>query len=169
MKECMLQDLRNSRKEEYMSEVGLALLFDRGGGALTPAMRDVVVKTDMNSPHANTLIDEIRMRWDTWDSKDKVQNDNMLEFFNFYNGFMAPYFACYRCSDTRRAMQAIDMDADGQVDWSEFELYLKWAIRQYPMTKNADELLDVAFRKGIIPPCATRCSSREGLKPRTMH
>lgn len=151
MKECMLADLRSSRKEEYMSEAGLALLFDRAGGALTPAMRDAVTKMKMTGPHANRLFEEIKMRWDTWDSKDKVQNDNMLEFFNFYNGFMAPYFACYRCSDTRRAMQAIDMDADGQVDWSEFMVYLKWAIHQYPMIKDADELLDVAFRKGIIP------------------
>ena len=45
----------------------------------------------------------------------------------------------------------IDMDEDGRVDWNEFALYLKWAIRQYPQTKTAEELLSIAFRKGIIP------------------
>ena len=43
------------------------------------------------------------------------------------------------------------MDEDGRVDWSEFALYLKWAIRQYPQTMTAEELLSIAFRKGIIP------------------
>jgi hypothetical protein len=55
------------------------------------------------------IIAEIRERWDTWDLKDKVQGDNMLQFDSFYNGFMAPYFACYRCSDTKKAIQAPDM------------------------------------------------------------
>ena len=50
-----------------------------------------------------------------------------------------------------RALQALDMDADGYVDWNEILVYLKWALRQYPDVENADELLDVTFRKGIIP------------------
>jgi hypothetical protein len=45
---------------------------------------------------------------------------------------MAPYFACYRCSDTKKAIQALDMDADGSVDWNEFYIYIKWAIRKNP-------------------------------------
>jgi hypothetical protein len=44
----------------------------------------------------------------------------MLEFDSFYNGFMAPYFACYRCSDTKKAIQALDMDKDGSIHWNEF-------------------------------------------------
>jgi hypothetical protein len=47
----------------------------------------------------------------------------MLEFDSFYNGFMAPYFACYRCSDTKKAIQALDIDADGSIDWNEFYVY----------------------------------------------
>ena len=43
------------------------------------------------------------------------------------------------------------MDEDGMVDWREFELYLKWAGRQYPDTSTAEELLDIAFRKGLMP------------------
>ena len=33
--------------------------------------------------------------WDTWDVRDKVQGDDMLEYDSFYNGFMAPYFSYY--------------------------------------------------------------------------
>ena len=50
-----------------------------------------------------------------------------------------------------QGLSAIDMDNDGQVDWKEFALYLKWAGRQYPETETADDLLDIAFRKGLIP------------------
>ncbi|XP_071792418.1 uncharacterized protein [Asterias amurensis] len=164
MKQVMLTDLRNNRKEEYMSLVGLALLFDRAGGALTEAMRDAIEKMEINSSHANNLIEEIKATWHEWDTREEAQNDDMLEYDSFYNGFMSPYFACYRCSDTKRAMQAIDMDADGQVDWNEFLVYLKWAIHQYPNLKNSRELLDVAFRKGIIPAMRDEKLGKNGRK-----
>ena len=44
MKEVMLEDLHANRKEEYMSAVGLAVLFRRSGGKLTEKMRDLVDK-----------------------------------------------------------------------------------------------------------------------------
>ncbi|XP_038049048.1 uncharacterized protein LOC119722788 isoform X1 [Patiria miniata] len=151
MKALILEDLRSGRKEEYMSKIGLAMLMDRAGGKLTEPMRDAIDKVEIRAPNANNLIKEIRKMWDEWDLKDKVQGDNMLQYDNFYNGFMAPYFSCYRCSDTRRALQAVDMDADGQVDWNEFLVYLKWALHEYPHISDTEQLLDIAFRKGLIP------------------
>jgi len=150
MKELILEDLRSGRKEEYMSMVGLAMLLDRAGGKLTEVMRDAIESRKIRSPHANNLIKEVRKKWDKFDLREE-ERDDMLQFDSFYNGFMAPYFSCYRCSDTRRALQAIDMDADGKVDWSEFLVYLKWAINQYPKIKNVDDLLDTTFRMGLIP------------------
>ena len=150
MLEVMLEDLQSNRKEEYMSKVGLALLFDRAGGKLTASMAKAVEDEKPDTIRAEQLIDEIRKMWDVWDLRDGVKDDE-LEFDAFYNGFMAPYFGCYRCDTTRRALKAIDMDQDGKVDWNEFSLYLKWAIREYPQTKDAEELLSIAFRKGLIP------------------
>ena len=44
------------------------------------------------------------------------------------------------------------MDSDGQVDWSEFLVYLKWALHQYPKDiSTMEDLLDITFRKGLIP------------------
>ena len=43
------------------------------------------------------------------------------------------------------------MDSDGKVDWSEFLVYLKWALHQYPEINSKTELIDIAFRKGLIP------------------
>ena len=37
------------------------------------------------------------------------------------------------------------------MDWNEFALYLKWAMRQFPQTKTAEDLLSLAFRKGLVP------------------
>jgi len=151
MKALILEDLRSGRREEYMSPVGIALLFDRAGGSLTSAMSAAIEKTKVKGPHAEHLLAEIRETWDKWDMRDDAQDDNMLQFDSFYDGFMAPYFSCYRCNDTQKAMKAIDMDSDGMVDWHEFTVYLKWALRQYPDIADTDELLETAFLKGLIP------------------
>ena len=153
MKEVMIEDLRSNRKEEYMSKVGLAILFDRAGGSLTESMRDSIANEETHHELHRRLLDDVRKIWDTWDLQEssELQGDDCLEFDSFYNGFMAPYFGCFRCEDTRKGLSAIDMDNDGRVDWSEFSLYLKWALRQYPDIKDADELLSVTFRKAIIP------------------
>ena len=151
MLEVMLEDLHKNRKEEYMSAVGLAMLFDRSGGQLTEKMSEVIAQEEPKKVHAQELIAEIRTMWDEWDLREDGKRDDKLEFDAFYNGFMGPYFGCYRCDETKLALKAIDMDADGTVDWEEFALYLKWAIRQYPETETAEELLSIAFRKGLIP------------------
>ena len=151
MKKKMPEDLIENIKEEYMSEVGIALLFDRSGGKLTPKMRGVIDQVEVKSEHAKHLIDEVRRIWDEWDVEECKPNDDQLRFRSFYNGFMAPYFGCFMCSDTLKALKTIDMDKDGYIDWDEFLVYLKWAFRQYPNIKDVDELLSVAFHKGIIP------------------
>ena len=151
MHKVMIDDLIENRKEEYMSSVGIILLFDRSGGKLTEEMSDIVEKMELKSEHAKHLIKEVREMWDTWDLQDEVQGDDALQFDSFYNGFMSPYFGCFRCEDTRKGLQAIDMDKDNLVDWKEFLLYLKWALNEYCDIKDVDELLSITFRKGIIP------------------
>ncbi|KAJ7369455.1 hypothetical protein OS493_038822, partial [Desmophyllum pertusum] len=128
MKETMLTDLTVNRKEEYMSAVGIALLFDRSGGKLTAKMADVIEKAEVKSVHAQQLIEE--------------------------------------CRDTLKALKAINMDNDDHIDWNEFLVYLKWAMHQYPSINDVDELLSVAFRKGIIPAMQDELSggSREYFK-----
>ena len=151
MKQLLLDDMSSNRKEEYMSEVGAALLFDRAGGKITEKMRDIIEQAKLNDPHAQDLIDEVRSMWDLWDVMEEVSGDDCLQFDSFYNGFMSPYFGCFRCDDVRKGLKALDMDSDGLVDWAEFLVYLKWAMRQYPKIKDVDELLSITFRKGLIP------------------
>lgn len=164
MHELIIEDMKDNRKEEYMSEVGIALLFDRSGGKITEAMSEIIF-ADTKEDETGTrevLLNEVRQRWDEWDLRDEVQGDERLQFDSFYHGFMAPYFGCFRCDDTKKAMLAIDMDNDGYIDWSEFRLYLVWALRQYPNEINdVDQLLNIAFKKGIIP-----AMQDEMLKPK---
>ena len=151
MKELLLADMSSGRKEEYMSSVGVALLFDRSGGQLTPAMQDVIEKAEVEDAKTQVLIDNVRKIWDEWDLKDEKQGDDCLQFDSFYNGFMAPYFGCFRCENTRKGLKALDMDSDGLVEWTEFLVYIKWALREYTEIAHVDELLSVAFCKGLIP------------------
>ena len=151
MHRVMIEDLTENRKEEYMSTVGIAILFDRAGGKLTAKMSDIIEKMELNSLHAKRLIDDVRAMWDTWDLQDEVQGDDALQFDSFYNGFMSPYFGCFRCEDTRKGLQAIDMNTDNLVEWKEFLVYLKWALNEYPEIADTNELLSTAFRRGIIP------------------
>jgi len=151
MKEQMLLDVRNGRKEEYNSAAGLALLFDRSGGKLTEKMADAIAKVEVKASYHKQLIAEIREEWDRWDKRDKEQNDGRLQFDNFYHGFMQPYFGCYRCVTTKKAIRALDMDKDNYVDWKEFLVYIKWALNQYPNVENAEALMSIVFEKGLMP------------------
>ena len=153
MKKRMMDDLRSvqPRKEEYQSRVGIAILFDRSGGKLTDAMSDEIAKMKVKEPHHKVIIAEIRELWDMWDSQERHQRDNRLQFDSFYHGFMAPYFGCYRCIDTKLALKAMDMDSDGYVDLNEFLVYIKWALNQYPDVTTADDVLSIAFEQGLIP------------------
>ena len=152
MKKTMIDDLTANRKEEYMSKVGISILFDRSGGKLTDTMSDAIANVKLKDAHQEHLIAEIRKTWDEWDVRDEVKGDNCLQFDSFYGAFMAPYIGCYACPDAKNAMKAIDMDSDGLVDWNEFMVYVKWALHEYPDDcKTVDDVLSIAFIKGIIP------------------
>ena len=157
MKQVMIDDLTKGRKEEYTSKMGIAVLYDRSGGELTAEIADVISTIELKLQNNIKLLDSVREIWDAWDNQETKKNDDRIQYDSFYNGFMAPYFSCYRCEDTRAGLKAIDMDANGYVDWNEFCVYLKWALRQYPNIVDVDELLSITFRKGIIPAMQDEC------------
>ena len=71
----------------------------------------------------------------------------------------------FRCDETKQALKAIDMDNEGSVDWNEFALYLKWAGRQYPDVRDAEQLLSIAFRKGLIPAMQDEAIKQPDMPP----
>ena len=60
MLEVMLEDLQANRKEEYMSKVGLAVLFDRSGGKLTSTIAEAIAEDKPKMAHAQRLLAGIR-------------------------------------------------------------------------------------------------------------
>ena len=57
-----------------MSAIGLAMLFERSGGDITPYMRDLITDRPIDSPLGKLLIQEARVRWDDLDAReDHVQ------------------------------------------------------------------------------------------------
>ena len=148
---------------------GLALLFDRSGGKLTPEMANIIAESHIDCEYCQAHIHHVREIWDEWDLQEEEQfrNDDKLQYQSFYNGFMAPYFGCFSCEDTRKGLKAIDMDNDGQVDWKEFLVYIKWAISEYENFKDVDELLSIVFRKGIIPAMKDEIVGRNMPKEKT--
>ena len=63
----MLEDLREGRKEEYMSKVGLLILFERAGGKISEDLVDAAEdEVDKNLYHKE-LIDEVHELWEKWD------------------------------------------------------------------------------------------------------
>jgi len=150
MQKQMLEDLNAGVKEEYMSRAGMAMLYDRAGGKLTENMMDVILAQKNLTPKQDHIMKEVRKIWDHYDMRDD-KKDDYLDFFAFYDGFMAPHFGCYKCQDARKALSCIDMDADGKVDWNEFKVYLKWALREYPEIATAEDAITYAFNKGLKP------------------
>ena len=47
MQKHMLEDLNNGVKEEYMSNAGLAMLYDRAGGKLTEHMMEIILNVSV--------------------------------------------------------------------------------------------------------------------------
>ena len=136
-------------KEEYMSRAGLALLFKRAGGTLTPAIEDEVTKIEPKLNSHKQLLKRIKAMWD--DVCPDERSTESLDYFHFYHRFMAPYFSCYKCCKTEKALKELNLKHDNKVHWGEFSFYLKWALREYGDPKDERELLKTAFLKGLIP------------------
>lgn len=151
MKKLMLKDMAGGRKEEYMSETGIALLFNRAGGKLTKSMRKVIEKSQLNGAQADSLVDEVKRIWIEWGSEEITPQKQQLSFNSFFYGMMEPYFDGFDRDEAQTALKALDLNLKGFIGWDDFSVYLKWATRQYPELTSVDDLLSITFRKGLIP------------------
>ena len=111
-------------------------------------MGEIIANVEVKSLHHKRLISEVCEEWGKWDKQDDEQNDEQLQFDNFYHGFMQPYFGYYRCVTTKKGSKALDMDENGYIDWKELLVYIKWALREYPNVEDAESLLKI---KGVMP------------------
>ena len=150
MKEKMFEDLHSGRKEEYMSKVGIVHLFKEADGELTEHMCDLICEKKVDRRHHKTLVGDVRKLWDSWNQNGRNSHEDHLPYDSFYNGFLSPYFSCYRCPATKKGLKAI-LGSDSTVNWKEFLVYVKWALHEYPETELIKELLRTVLEKGLIP------------------
>ena len=69
------------RKEEYMSPVGLAMLFgraDNNNGQITPCMAEMIADQTSKMSVGQSFIDEARKRWDEFDAREDEQKVNAI-------------------------------------------------------------------------------------------
>ena len=153
MKLQMMKDLQENIKDEYMSRYGIIMLFVRSGGIPSEDMLAEMEEVKVKKASHGKIIQEIRDHWDSWNSEDRAADvtGDAMPFDLFYHSFMAPYFGCYRCVDSKSALMAMDMNSDGDVDWHEFLYFIKWALNAYPDIAGVDDTLTVVFEKGIMP------------------
>lgn len=153
MQQVMISNLRQGRREEYMSRVGMALLFQRAGGQLTDRMVVAINTCDLGSKHHKSLIEGIRKMWDRWAMTDACHptNWNKINYDNFYTSVMARYFRGQYSSIVDDALAILDVDKDQCIDWEEFQVYLRWTLAEYPDLSTTEDVLDATFNKGLIP------------------
>jgi len=161
MKLMIETDLSNKRKEEYQSAVGIAVLFRRCGGKLTEKMLKKITKCNDRNLHHIDLKNQVKKIWDKWDVEGNRPDDDSLEFDYFYHAFAATYLGCYHCPKTKELFSSLDVDGNGLVSWLEFEVYLDWALRQYPDIPDIESLLNTAFQKGLLPDMAAKKAFEE--------
>ena len=150
MKEKMVEDLRHNNKKEYMTGPGIALLFDRSGGKMTPKMVNAMAEVEVERNHHKVIIGEIRKKWDSWNLKGDTHTDS-LDYGSFFHGFFAPYSPTGSCECTKVALRAINFYDNGRVHWKEFMVYISWALNQYPRAGSANEVMAIALEEGLVP------------------
>ena len=156
----MVEDLRNGVKNEYESQYGLAMLFNRAGGKITEEMQEILNKIESNNQLHNHIKTDIKTIWDNLaitkgEGSNIVADDSensVLSFDRFYRGFMQPFFDSFHCQVTKDALKCIDFDRDNAIEWKEFSVYLDWALREYgDKIGSASQCVQIAFENGIIP------------------
>ena len=142
------QNLENEIDFEYTSPRGLAMLWSLAFGSTPRSMMQVL------DSEPNVLADKLLSQAEKV-FKDLAESDNKdpsLTFEAFYHAYLQPYFGCFTCERTRFALDALDLDDDGGVAWSEWRFWCQWALNNFAGDiTTLDELHASILRSAILP------------------
>eukprot|EP00929_Paragymnodinium_shiwhaense_P052037 TRINITY_DN260_c0_g1_i3.p1 TRINITY_DN260_c0_g1~~TRINITY_DN260_c0_g1_i3.p1 ORF type:complete len:618 (-),score=181.38 TRINITY_DN260_c0_g1_i3:78-1931(-) len=126
MLERMREDLRQGKKEDYSSSAGLAILYTSVTEKPTEGMTVVLEyqnhtneKTEKLMKEAEDLFRDICANGDE-EAEELLPENPKMNFLGFYNGYLQPYYGCFTCQDTKIALDAIDCEDDGDIEWMEW-------------------------------------------------
>ena len=115
------QELKLNMEREHTSPVGLAILWDSVFGSFTPEMRKIVDGQDKHLEEQETLLLKAETVFRYYLHEDEEDSKGLaLEFSSFHSAYPQPCIGCFACSRTRFAIDAIDLDKDGSVQWEEW-------------------------------------------------
>ena len=158
MNETMLKDLEEGRKEEYNSVVGFVSLYERSGGKMYPEVNAALAQDAELDSHP--LIIRLHKYCLEWRSCNRA-SDQMITYEQFYSGFMATYVKCYACPLTRNALNIIDLDGNGFIDWGELVYRAKWVLTEYPEEcTDIESMIRALFERYIVPEIGTALRKR---------
>jgi len=151
MQARMLKNLREDRKEEYSSALGLAKLYKEATGQCLPqcAEKHLADPKLMEEEDAFTklMCTEAENIF-----KQQAQGKTYMDFDAWFAMFGIAYFGSADNEVARAAFNILDINGSGSLQLYELLLVVTWACREYPMhIKNFDNVIDVVMRHLILP------------------
>jgi len=148
MLEKLEEELRDNLEFEHTSKMGISQLWKKVTGAFHPSMMDYREEMEGSNYKTQDMLKqaEVCFRQHLEEGNDK------MEFRQFYDTYLQPYFGCFTCPRTRFVLDYIEMERDGKVSWNEWRFWCLWALRTHPeQISTLDDLHSVVFRNAILP------------------
>lgn len=144
----MIQELESNLEFEHSSPTGISMLWKGVTGSFHPKMmyydEDMVRLTHKNKMFLKQAEECFRQNLE--------EGEDAIDYRQFYDAYLQPYFGCFTCPRTRFVLDYIEMDNDGKLSWNEWRFWCLWALRTYPdEISNLDDLHNTIFRYAILP------------------
>ena len=126
-----------------MDQMNKELILFRHGSLLSTASNDIPNRSASFGSHQHQI---------PTSSSFTEEGNDFIEYRQFYDAYLQPYFGCFTCERTRFVLDFIEMDNDGKLSWEEWRFWCLWALSSKPdEISNLDDLHSVVFRNAILP------------------
>jgi len=166
----MKSRLKNEDSSEFNSPEGLAILWQDtfGHGNIPLSMVELLEKREVHKEHRKKLLNDAEKVFRIFvDLAEQNKANPSMKFACFYHAYLQPFFGCFTCERTRFALDCLDLDDDGGIQWSEWRYWCVWTMRTSEnQFVNVDELHSTVLRLSILP--ASLQKTQEECKHRTV-
>lgn len=144
----MKQQLEDNIEFEHTSPMGISMLWKEATGSFHPKMMNYENNMEQLTHKTNIFLQQAEECF----CQNLEEGEDGIEYRQFYDAYLQPYFGCFTCPRTRFVLDYIEMDKDGTLSWNEWRFWCLWALRTYPEEiSNLDDLHTVVFRYAILP------------------
>ena len=144
----MTQELESNLEFEHSSPTGISMLWKGVTGSFHPKMMNY----DEDMERLTHRIKMFLKKAEECFCQYLEEGEDAIEYRQFYDAYLQPYFGCFTCPRTRFVLDYIQMDNDGKLSWNEWRFWCLWALRTYPdEISNLDDLHNTIFRYAILP------------------